>query len=798
MRTCDLFEISEDMLDKVGGKARGLYLLNKYGFDVPGGFIIYGAGREDDLLPAVEHYKKSRLKRVAVRSSATSEDGADFSGAGQYSTYLDVDGHAEFSEAVKNCIGSLSNETAKAYSDTFLSGKQGDMTVVVQEMVEARAAGVCFTKHPSQPDGLLIEAVAGAGEQLVSGKTAAQQYTVGAGKTITLPKDSLLSEAELKQIEEDSKRAEALFGTPLDMEWAIDKDGNLHWLQARPITVDDVPTINELDCKADVAGHVMTTCNIREMMPGAVTPLTLTTSMYALDWGTRKAFVDIGIFRSLDEIPPYSCLRNYYNHFFIDLTTDYSITAGLFGASKESIDLSVCSRVLAEFPDTKLPGMSPLKKLRNTTRYAKCLFSAEKTKRKMTELAGSLTFDLAQDAAGIYKQTCDKFEAMNMILLYHYLESFYSGGMYSSLMLALRKDFYDEEELKARIGGTLTGIGDIESADILRGMRKLARALIAENPDIQQYAPQQIADYLPGKGAESKEAYESFMERHGHRAIREAELRSKSWANDRKAFADYMHSVIASGGEEPASHGPTWEENRDELLAGYKGMKWKIFNYLVKSARKGVQYREFAKSKIILVIDKFKNAYAQLARLLTAQGLLPDEDCIYFLTHEEIGQLLEGNAHARAVLVKKAIARRRLYPEQMALKFPEVFQGKPEPVSTASIDENATALQGVPVSRGTATGRARVIRGVEDANRLEQGEIMVAGFTDIGWSPYYCLIAGLVTEVGSALSHGAVVAREYALPVVVNIQYATEVIRTGDVISIDGNTGKVTILERAN
>jgi pyruvate,water dikinase len=103
-------------------------------------------------------------------------------------------------------------------------------------------------------------------------------------------------------------------------------------------------------------------------------------------------------------------------------------------------------------------------------------------------------------------------------------------------------------------------------------------------------------------------------------------------------------------------------------------------------------------------------------------------------------------------------------------------------------------LSGSTISRGKATGKARVVKSVEEANMLQKGEIMVAKFTDIGWSPYYCMLGALVTEVGSALSHGAVVAREYALPLIANVPFATEVIKTGDVISVDGNTGQISIL----
>jgi pyruvate,water dikinase len=134
--------------------------------------------------------------------------------------------------------------------------------------------------------------------------------------------------------------------------------------------------------------------------------------------------------------------------------------------------------------------------------------------------------------------------------------------------------------------------------------------------------------------------------------------------------------------------------------------------------------------------------------------------------------------------------------EQKRLKFREMNVGKPVPIEIDySGMEDAKVLSGSAISRGKATGKARVISCVEDANKLEKGEIMVAAFTDIGWSPYYSVAGALVTEVGSVLSHGAVVAREYALPLVSNVAYATKLIKTGSVICVDGNKGEVAIID---
>jgi pyruvate,water dikinase len=106
-------------------------------------------------------------------------------------------------------------------------------------------------------------------------------------------------------------------------------------------------------------------------------------------------------------------------------------------------------------------------------------------------------------------------------------------------------------------------------------------------------------------------------------------------------------------------------------------------------------------------------------------------------------------------------------------------------------------FQGTPASPGIVTGKARVIRSVEDANKLEQGEIMVVSLTDVGWTPYYCLASGLITEIGSCLSHGVVVAREYGLPTIVSVKDIMRSIKDGDIITMDGTKGTVTLVEKA-
>ena len=138
--------------------------------------------------------------------------------------------------------------------------------------------------------------------------------------------------------------------------------------------------------------------------------------------------------------------------------------------------------------------------------------------------------------------------------------------------------------------------------------------------------------------------------------------------------------------------------------------------------------------------------------------------------------------------------RRRRYPERMELRFPDLSHGRPSP-QESPIPEGKTALNGTPVSRGIAEGSVRVVKSMTDAEALEDGEVMVAQFTDIGWSPFYGKAAGMITEIGGALSHGSVVAREYGLPLVGGLSGACRVLRTGMRVRLDGGTGSVVILD---
>jgi len=804
MEIHDLSDIPASRYPSVGGKAKGLHALSVAGLNIARGFVVTDIENEDDIEKVADFYMESGLDLVAVRSSAIGEDGIDFSNAGQYSSFLNIAGKEQLKTAVVNCINSLNNITAASYASHFKKADSSRMSVIIQQMIHAEKAGVCFTHDPmTGSKNVLIEAVPGLGEQLVSGSTTGRQYLIpmeelysenttdGLRYAIDV-EEELLSIRELEIISKQAVTVSRYLDMPLDTEWAIDKKGQLYWLQARPITTLNEPGIDELDVSLDIDNNIITNCNISEMLPGAVTPLSLSTSVNAIDYGMRKMFVSVGVYKNLDEIPPTSCILSVCNNLFINLTSIYKMADCVLGANRDAVELSLCGRVLdgIKRPDKKKTNI--LVKINNGRKYFVFLLSKNKAYKEIKELAQSFVISQLDNPEKLYTEIDKSLNVLSHAFWLHYITSGHSGSMTSALYMILNANLADNKEIRSIMASVLENIDDIESVDILRSLRKLARLLLLENPSIAELSGSDILNYIKASNGEVKKAYDSFIIRHGHRAIREAEIRSRGWSRDETSLMNYLRSVLISGGEELQKNS-TVNRNITDLLSKYKGFKKILLDNMIRQSRASVKNREFSKSMCIKVLDQFKIAYANIGKQLVQLGILPDEDLIYFLQHKEISQLIyEKNT----VLVKKALARRRLLSEQQILKFQEVYTGKPKPVGVSTQKlEGGTVLNGLPGSRGLAEGTARVVRSIEDANKLKKGEIMIAAFTDIGWSPYYCLIGALVTEIGSVLSHGVVVAREYALPLVANVTSATQLIRTGDRLVVDGTKGTVTILD---
>ena len=777
MKIFQLGSLPESIYPEVGGKAKGLDLLVRHGFNVPVGFVITELDNiEEDAL--YQAFDKLNVKRVSVRSSASNEDQAMASNAGQYETCLFVD-RSHLIESVKTCLASLESSRVQDYARRFdLDG--GKMNVVVQEMIESDVAGVLFTADPNKGSDILIEAVKGQGESLVSGQVSAHRYNISR-KYYRPCGDALLNEDQVKFLYETGKQVRSAFGGEQDVEWAI-KGGKLYLLQMRPVTTEIID-IEEFDRDDDISGHLFTKRNVGEMMPGAVTPLTLSTSAKAIDYGMRYMLWLAGVYKSADEEKPLRLISSISGHLFFDMNLLYNMYAKVGIANPQSMNLSIMGEY-HDYPPVTIPFSNPVVRVINSVKFLRYVMSGHRAMKKFSSLFDKVHFADTDSFREMYGSIDENLAFLDESLIYHYASSAYSGSATSTLYMMVDKYFPDKKEYQSFLSHLLSNIPNIESADILLRLQELAMQIKRKEPRATAFSAKELLEFIK-KDDDINLCYQSFLARHGHRCIKEAELRNKPWRVDEIPLMNYLSSIInspmsLSQKEERIDYRKEFAFVRNPLL------KAACIIY-AKKARQAVVDRESTKSLLIKIIDLFKTQYARLAERLVAEHLLPDADLIYFLTHEEIGRLVvDGDID----LVGLAERRRKANAIQEGLSFDDIYIGKPK-ADDFAIDDNDGSIAGVPVSNGECEGTVRIVNSVEDANKLQKGDIMVARFTDIGWTPYYSIVNGLITEIGSSLSHGAVVAREYGLPTIVNVKGATKVLKNGDRIVMDAGRGRI-------
>jgi pyruvate,water dikinase len=291
------------------------------------------------------------------------------------------------------------------------------------------------------------------------------------------------------------------------------------------------------------------------------------------------------------------------------------------------------------------------------------------------------------------------------------------------------------------------------------------------------------------------------MTEHGHHCRAELEFANARWS-ERPDYVlglarNYLRSIENVS---PLENRRRLAAERDELAEQCRNrlrnpVKRALFNWSLSGVRKLAVDRENWKNEIVRQLAVLRRALLTLGDRLHKGGVLSLADDVFFLELGEIEALAEGRADFDA---KPRIASRRAeYERNKACTPPPVVVGRFDPQKHAlpRIDDATKELKGIGVSPGVVTGKARVILRTDDHGHVEAGEILVAPFTDPAWTPYFLPTAGVVMDQGGILSHGAIIAREYGIPAVVNVGPASRLIRTGQTLRVDGDRGTVTILE---
>ncbi|MBW2399490.1 MAG: pyruvate, water dikinase [Deltaproteobacteria bacterium] len=730
---------------------------------------------------------------LAVRSSAIGEDGEDASFAGQYETVLNVRGPEALREAIATCLASAESARALVYRDAR-DRENGDsaatMSVVVQRMVDARVSGVCFTADPvtSRRKRLVLDSVAGLGEALVSGHASPDHDELQRAHGVWEPTHlagsaPVLSEGERELVAREALEAEARLGEPLDLEWAIDADGSLFWLQARPITTlgadpqgFDTPTMEP--------GDVYTRCNVGEMMPGAVSPLTFSTCARGIDVGWQDNMIELGVRSQRSDENVYIGMS--YGHLFINLSAGVRFSAEILASDPDEQSLAICGRLV---PEVAKPESPPLwVRLPRIAKQVLAVVRAKSQIRRMEALVEHGAIDVGPDSLATWRNLDAKLEDLYQAYARHLTVSSGAGALAPILLRILAGNAEPDDSHHAAVAHLFAGADGVESADIAAGAKRILDALVASEAGdgFANGSVEAAVAWLDSEAAgEAGRSYAEYLARHGHRSLRELDVRQPEWAHDPSPLIKALQTQL---------RGRLRDDSRVEVGSAVPPTPAPWFlRPFASIAHAAVRNRERSKSLLVATTVHFKRAYRALAAQLVAEGRLPDEDALYFLLHEELGEL--AAAPAGAAGGQAAISRRKALVYQQTLTFPEISVDLPEPEAETVFAHDERIVVGKPVSGGCVEGPVRVVLELSDAEALEPGEILVAPITDVGWTPYFAIIRGLVTDVGSAVSHGAVVAREYGLPAVLNTHNATRVLVTGDRVRLDGDRGTIEILD---
>jgi phosphohistidine swiveling domain-containing protein len=782
--------------DEAGGKAKGLKSLREMGLLVPEAVVL--------IQPKVETLDDGLLQKhlvhlgsgpKAVRSSAVSEDGTDASFAGQFDTFLNLSTFDEIKKAIVDCINGAQADSVKEYAYNLIKDADLRISVVLQNMVDARVAGVVFSANPvnNRRDKVLINAVEGIGEALVSGVKDAVQYELyrsGSNIADQIKKQGeLLSDEHLKEILEGAKKAEQFHGAPVDMEWAVDGNNTLHWLQVRPITTLSEVHYNELDTVQEDSSDVWTLGNIGEMMPGVATPLTYSVCAEAIDYGMTWLAEKGGAYK-LSNRKGKRYIQMFYNRLFINMSNMMDYPKNIWMNKASDVQFALSGKVfpgLTAKPEVILPRrvINFFKQMITTSR-------AQKHLEDLRRLDAGFTISSEGSLDDLHARLGEARHQLGLGFGHHLMTSAQSGSLYSAFMRIMTgNDRWPGAEEHHIATMLLLDIPDIESADAIKSLERFANQITKEKEVAAKFVNSTPEEALRLLREEAPTAilqeFATFLERHGHRCVRESELREKPWAENPLQLIHALQTRVRIG-ESKHVHRSARKEIND-TLGHLPFVKRTILHSLITVARKAVARREITKALSIKMVSKIRTAYQVLANKLVEEGLLEDTDQVFFLTHEELGVLI-SDKQSRWKIV--ANMRRKQLPETDALVFDEVCFGKPEPLeSEVEIDPEEDQLIGLPVSRGIVCAKVRIVHSLAQADQLQEGEIMVASFTDIGWTPYFSIISGLITEIGSPLSHGAVVAREYGIPAIVGAKGAKKFLKNGEMVLLDADRGIV-------
>ncbi|WP_406633659.1 PEP/pyruvate-binding domain-containing protein [Pseudarthrobacter quantipunctorum] len=766
---------------------------------------------------------------VAVRSSATAEDLATASFAGQQETFLNVRGMVELSTAVIDSWASLWTARAMSYrAREGVDPGQVRLAVVIQQMVEAEAAGVMFTANPAngRRDQTVVSAAWGLGEAVVSGAVTTDDVVVDAGTGAVVSRrtaskdvmtvyaengtreqpvaaarrrEPVLDDREAAELAGHGQRAAAHFGAPQDIEWAR-AGGRFFILQSRPITALPEPTADTPESwPVPYPNGLYFRASIVEQLPDPLTPL-------------FADLVDGSVAKSLQALMAEALGRNVIRDGDVGLPTVngyayyYYRSSGMWRMmGKLPTALGALARGKAHM------GIAGWREFSHP-RYEQAI--KDRQAKPLAELTGEELLAGAQallDAGTVY------YTAVQSII-----------PLATSSELAFRT-FYDKLVRRAGDPPAQTFLLGYDSQPIQaeKSLWDLAAwalsdpgltEVLLERPTAELAECQRTGSPPAGVDdalwQEWRFTFREHLDRYGH-AVYNLDFATPVAADDPSTLLATVKFYLRGQGTDPHERQRLLTERREELteqVAARLGPRRRAaFLRLLRWAQDTAPVREDALADVGLAWPLLRRMLLELGRRLVASGVIAEPADVFWLRFQELRTAVEfglAAPGARAAItgadrpVRDAAVeeRRMLWRGQARAAAPQMLPERRwmekalgSMMPAASQRQRGDVIKGVGASSGRVTAPARVLSGPRDFGRMEPGDVLVARITTPAWTPLFAMASAIVTDVGGPLSHSSIVAREYGIPAVLGTGVATQRLATGQQVTVDGDAGTVSV-----
>lgn len=748
-----------------GGKADNLILLRDGGIPVPE-FVVVTDGKAPDV----------SWEMSSVRSSADVEDGASDSFAGQFDTYLDVPKN-DLQEKIDLCIASSSNEGAAEYIRQREIGAQNvKMSVIVQKMIDADCSGVMFTANPQ---GIMNECVItvgkGTGDNVVSDRTVTTSYYYNTNDDLYYyegEKDWLSSE-QIHELISLASKIKDILGDYLDIEFSI-KDGRIYILQARNIT-----TFADADPSKFL---ILDNSNIVESYPNLSLPLTCGFVGFVYSGvfeGLCRRIIGEG--KYLDALKPVfgNMVGNVNGRMYYKISNWYTLIKFL-PFRKKIIPvwqemLGVKNKAYDKKQDMKV---SFAERMRINCRIISSFKNSPKEMEKLNEAFIKINDDF-------YKSYHDGMSNEELIAQFRIIEKklfacwdiTLINDLYTFVHTGLLKHFlakkYDDADDKTN--EFLSGITNIESLKPVRAMIDLA------------YSKKDLTE------DEFNRRMDEYIKLYGDRNLEELKLESPTFRTDPELLMKKIDEYCSDDAKLEEIHKNIMSDEKKDMTGESRTVR-----KLAAKCAAGISNREISRLNRCRIFGMVREIVRSLGKNFCKDGYIADERDIFYLTYDEMFAMVKEPFDARERIEQRRNEYRmyKCLPAFSRLVFEKnEFSKHHVSVNSHKMAQQAGVMQGVPCSGGVSEGEALVI---EDISMLEDSKdkILVTKMTDPGWVFYLASAKGVISQKGSILSHTAIISREIGIPSIVGVADVMTKINTGDIVKMDGSSGRIEIVRR--